>query len=74
MFSLTKIKINNISYIKFIGRLFPSTRLVSGLDGTQDILQFYKREINDHGKKDQLPTEFQNEFEPFRMFTIIQLI
>ena len=40
-----------------------TTRLVYGLEGMKYIIQIYDGEINGHGEKEGLPTEYQNEFE-----------
>ena len=40
-----------------------TTRLVYGLEGMKYIIQIYEGEINCHGEKEQLPKEFQYEFE-----------
>ena len=38
-------------------------RLNYGLEGMQYIIQVYQSEINGHGEKEGLPTEYQYEFE-----------
>ena len=38
-------------------------RLHYGLDGIKYIIQVYEGEINGHGEKEGLPTEYQYEFE-----------
>ena len=38
-------------------------RLQYGLEGMKYILQVYEGEINGHGEKEGLPTEYQYEFE-----------
>ena len=40
-----------------------TTRLVYGLEGMKYIIQVYDGEINGHGEKKGLPTEYQHEFE-----------
>ena len=40
-----------------------TTRLVYGLEGMKYIIQMYEGEINGHGEKEGLPTEYQYEFE-----------
>ena len=40
-----------------------TTRLVYGLEGMKYIIQLYEGEINGHGEKEGLPTEYQYEFE-----------
>ena len=44
-------------------RSLPTTRLVYGLEGMKYIIQVYEGEINGHGEKEGLPTEYQYEFE-----------
>ena len=38
-------------------------RLHYGLEGMKYIIQMFEEEINGHGEKESLPTEFQYEFE-----------
>ena len=38
-------------------------RLHYGLEGMKNIIQVYEGEINGHGEKEGLPTEYQYEFE-----------
>ena len=38
-------------------------RLQYGLEGMKYIIQVYEVEINGHGEKEGLPTEYQYEFE-----------
>ena len=38
-------------------------RVHYGLEGMKYIIQIYKGEINGHGEKERLPTEYQYEFE-----------
>ena len=38
-------------------------RLIYGLEGMKYIIQVYEGEINGHGEKEGLPTEYQYEFE-----------
>ena len=40
-----------------------TTRLVYGLEGMKYIIQVYEGEINGHGEKEGLPTEYQYEYE-----------
>ncbi len=42
---------------------FQTNRLVYGLEGMKYIIQIYEGEINGHGEKEGLPTEYQYEFE-----------
>ena len=44
-------------------RSLHTTRLVYGLEGMKYIIQVYEGEINGHGEKEGLPTEYQYEFE-----------
>ena len=44
-------------------RSLHTTRLVYGLEGMKYIIQIYEGEINGHGEKEGLPTEYQYEFE-----------
>ena len=44
-------------------RSLVTTRLVYGLEGIKYIIQIYEWEINGHGEKEGLPTEYQYEFE-----------
>ena len=44
-------------------RSLPTTRLVYGLEGMKYIIQVYEEEINGHGEKKGLPTEYQYKFE-----------
>ena len=38
-------------------------RINFGLEGIKNIVQVYEGEINGHGEKEGLPTEYQYEFE-----------
>ena len=40
-----------------------TTRLVYGLEGMKYIIQVYEGQINGHGEREGLPTEYQYEFE-----------
>ena len=44
-------------------RSLKTLRLHYGLEGMKYIIQMYEGEINGHGEKEGLPTEFQYEFE-----------
>ena len=44
-------------------RSLHTTRLVYGLEGMKYIIQIYEGEVNGHGEKEGLPTEYQYEFE-----------
>ena len=44
-------------------RFTKTLRLHYGLEGMKYIIQVYEGEINGHGEKEGLPTEYQYEFE-----------
>ena len=44
-------------------RFLKTLRLHYGLEGKKYIIQVYEGEINGHGEKESLPTEYQYEFE-----------
>ena len=44
-------------------RSLKTLRLHYGLEGMKYIIQMYEGEINGHGEKEGLPTEYQYEFE-----------
>ena len=44
-------------------RSLKTIRLNYGLEGMKYIIQIYEGEVNGHGEKEGLPTEFQYEFE-----------
>ena len=44
-------------------RSLKTLRLYYGLEGMKYIIQMYEGEINGHGEKEGLPTEYQYEFE-----------
>ena len=44
-------------------RALKTLRLHYGLEGMKYIIQMYEGEVNGHGEKEGLPTEFQYEFE-----------
>ena len=44
-------------------RSIKTLRLHYGLEGMKYIIQMYEGEINGHGEKEGLPTEYQYEFE-----------
>ena len=48
-------------------------RLHYGLEGMKYIIQVYEGEINGHGEKEGLPTEFQYEFEQEMLINIHDL-
>ena len=53
----------NLFYTLQNRRSLLTTRLVYGLEGMKYIIQIYEGEINGHGEKEGLPTEYQYEFE-----------
>ena len=53
----------NLFFILQNRRSLLTTRLVYGLEGMKYIIQIYEGEINGHGEKEGLPTEYQYEFE-----------
>ena len=54
----------NILFFTFQHRRCTKTlRLHYGLEGMKYIIQVYEGEMNGHGEKDGLPTEYQYEFE-----------
>ena len=44
-------------------RSLKTVRLQYGLEGMKHIIQMYEGEVNGHGEKEGLPTEYQYEFE-----------
>ena len=44
-------------------RSLKTLRLYYGLEGMKYIIQIYEGQINGHGEKEGLPTEYQYEFE-----------
>ena len=44
-------------------RSLKTVRLNYGLEGMKYIIQIYEGEVNGHGEKEGLPTEYQYEFE-----------
>ena len=44
-------------------RSLKTLRLHYGLEGMKYIIQIYEGEVNGHGEKEGVPTEFQYEFE-----------
>ena len=44
-------------------RYTQTLRIHYGLDGMKYIIKMYEGEINGHGEKESLPTEYQYEFE-----------
>ena len=44
-------------------RSLKTLRLHYGLEGMKYIIQMYEGEVNGHGEKEGLPTEYQYEFE-----------
>ena len=54
---------NSLSFILKHKRSTKTIRLHYGLEGMKYIIQVYEGEINGHGEKEGLPTEYQYEFE-----------
>jgi len=54
---------NTFSFTLHHRRSTKTLRLHYGLEGMKYIIQMYEGEINWHGEKEGLPTEFQYEFE-----------
>ena len=54
---------NTLSYTLQHRRTTKNLRLHYGLEGTNYIIQIYEGEINGHGEKENLPNEYQYEFE-----------
>jgi hypothetical protein len=54
---------NTFSFTLHHRRSTKTLRLHYGLEGMKYIIQMYEGEINGHGEKEGLPTEFQYEFE-----------
>ncbi len=55
--------IKSISFTHQHRRSTKTLRLHYGLEGMKYIIQVYEGEINGHGEKEGLPTEYQYEFE-----------
>ena len=54
---------NSLSFTLQHRRSTKNLRLHYGLEGMKSIIQVYEGEINGHGEKEGLPTEYQYEFE-----------
>ena len=54
---------NSLSFSLEHRRSTLTLRLDFGLEGMKYIIQIYEGEINGHGEKEGLPTEYQYEFE-----------
>ena len=54
---------NTLFFITQNRRSLKTLRLNYGLEGMKYIIQVYEVEINGHGEKEGLPTEYQYEFE-----------
>ena len=54
---------NSLSFTLQHRRSTKTLRVHYGLEGMKYIIQIYEGEINGHGEKECLPTEFQYEFE-----------
>ena len=54
---------NSLSFTLQHGRSTQTLRVHYGLEGMKYIIQIYEGEVNGHGEKERLPTEFQYEFE-----------
>ena len=53
----------NLSLTHQHRRSTKTLRINYGLEGMKYVIQIYEGEINGHGKKKGLPTEYQYEFE-----------
>jgi len=54
---------NSLSFTLQHRRSTKTLRIHYGLEGMKYIIQIYEGEINGHGEKEGLPTEFKYEFE-----------
>ena len=54
---------NTLFFTHQYQRSTKTLRLQYGLEGMKYIIQVYEGEINGHGEKEGLPTEYQYEFE-----------
>ena len=57
------IHMNSLSFTHQHRRSTKTLRVNYGLEGMKYIIQVYDGEINGHGEKEGLPTEYQYEFE-----------
>ena len=63
----------NLSLTHQHRRSTKTLRLQYGLEGMKYIIQIYEGEINGHGEKEGLPTEYQYEFEQEMLNHIFEL-
>ena len=61
--SFRSIQMNTLFFTHQHRRSTKTLRLHYGLEGMKYIIQVYQGEINGHGEKEGLPTEYQYEFE-----------
>ena len=61
--SFRSIQMNTLFFTHQQRRSTKTLRLHYGLEGMKYIIQVYEGEINGHGEKEGLPTEYQYEFE-----------
>ena len=61
--SFRSIQMNTLFFTHQHRRSTKTLRLHYGLEGMKYIIQVYEGEINGHGEKEGLPTEYQYEFE-----------
>ena len=54
---------NQLSFTLQHRRSLKTLRLHYGLEGIKYMIQMYEGEVNGHGEKEGLPTEYQYEFE-----------
>ena len=54
---------NSLSFTHQLQRSTKTLSLNYGLEGMKYIIQIYEGEIDGHGEKEGLPTEYQHEFE-----------
>ena len=54
---------NSLSFTLQHRRSTHTLRVLYGLEGMKYIIQIYEGEINGHGEKEGLPTEYQYKFE-----------
>ena len=54
-------------------RSLKTVRLNYGLEGMKYIIQIYEGEVNGHGEKEGLPTEYQYEFEQEMLKHVLDL-
>ena len=61
--SFRPTQMNTLFFIHQNKRSTKTLRLQYGLEGMKYIIQVYEGEINGHGEKESLPTEYQYDFE-----------